>query len=302
MSTRLLLDRRRTGAVRAVGALTTLLPLGLGAYLVLRSGSVGLQIVGVLLLLVGLLITRTNLSFVGGVEIDGDQAVIKALWSGAKRTVDLRRLAAVEARLGRRPGDGAIVVLSYLLLFEDGDRVFLGEDFDHLEEGVSHAIRAASPDAVVMPVRAGEVRLGLWHRYLKDPRLGCSGTYPQEDRVVSVYAYRGDAAEVPDGVDSPEVVAEIAKAEGDIRAAAGGEPAEVGRGIVGEDGSFPMRWTALSIAGPTDPRLELVLLRGHRGALFKVRHTRRPQGDAATAQAAAEEVRSFAAEVAAAAV
>ena len=304
MSAPIVLVRRRTGPTRAVGALTSLVPLALGVYWIVRGGSLGMQILGAVAALAGLFAARTNLRFAGRVEIEGDQAVIKALWTGARRTVDLRRLAAVEARLAQRPADGGVFALSYILLFEDGERVFLGQDFDGLEEGVSRAIRSASPDGVALPARVGGVLLGSWNRYLQDPRLGCSASYPERDRLVSVYAYRGDTKDVADGADSPEVIAELAKAEGDLRTAAArdgrGEPEEVGRGILGEGGDWPMRWVGFHFGGSPDPRMELVLLCGHRGVLLKVRHTRRPPGDAAAAESAAEEVRRFVAELAAA--
>jgi hypothetical protein len=222
-SENLVLDRQSTTTTRVYGLVFTLGPAAAGAWLLARGGGVNTAI-GVAGLVMALLVLRTNLRFARRVAIEGDRARVTSLWIGG-RELDLRQLSEIRIRpeLKPRPEGGAprLDPATYNLGLADGERLFLGAaDFPGAERLVTRAMRVPA-EGFAFPVKLASACLVNWTRFVDDPRLGCSASYAVEGGTLSIYVYRGDTAELPDGAESDAIEAELSKAAGDVIAMAG---------------------------------------------------------------------------------
>jgi hypothetical protein len=220
---------------------------------------------------------RINLGFAGRVELDGARARVRSLWLGTRQH-DLRQLAEIHAR--PRPASASTGVeptlepATFDLVFVDRRHIFFSaDDFPDVARCVEHAMRAP-PEGFGFPVQLASACLFAWVRYPHDARMGCSGVYIFPDGgKLSLHAYRGDAETVPDGPDSREVDAELARAIEGVRAMAGRIPSavlrELERGVVGEGGPLAMRMCTFAVGNVT----EGVYLTGHGGRFLKGRFT-----------------------------
>lgn len=281
----ILLERRNALAMRLYGVAFTSMAAAAGALLLLRAEGEGTVALGVGSLLLALLVARGSLRVADRVELDGARARVRTLWLGRTRELELSQLAQVQVRPQVVRGSAtSLEPATFSLALADGEHLFLSAvGFPGADRLVERAMQAPA-EGFGFPVRLASACLVAWVRYLEDPRLGCSASYALEGGgTLSLFAYRGDAASVPDGPESEVLTAELEKACGDVRklsAPAGAAVRELERGLFGAGGPLPMRTARFELGGTTS----CVYLTGHGGRFLKGRFTGSAAAEARVAE------------------